>query len=164
VMSTSDVAQLHRHRVHANAWLVAVVVLAAAVVALVGWILLDSDPAPPKGLASDAISSMLAQRIAAFNSDGRQDMSRFYAPNAILEEHDVSPSVVTRGSTAIGERLEGISRLWNTYGVQIASQSDAIRFGPYVAEASSIGEGWDGILVYRLDENRKIEHQWVIGP
>lgn len=163
-MSTPHVAQLHQRRLHLNPWLVAVVVLAVAVVALGGWILLESDPAPPKGLASGEVTSMLAQRIAAFNSDGTRDMSRFYATNAILEEHDVSPSVVTRGRTAIGERLEGFSRLWDTYGVQIASESEAIRFGPYVAEAASIGEDWDGILVYKLDENGKIAHQWVIGP
>jgi hypothetical protein len=163
-VSTTHATRLDRRRLRLNPWLVVVVVLAAGVVALSTWILVDSDPAPPQGLASAEVRAMLEQRIAAFNSDGTRDMSRFYAANAILEEHDVTPSTVIRGSTAIGERLEGFSRLWDASGFRIASESEAIQFGSYVAEAASIGEGWDGILIYKLDENGKIEHQWVIGP
>ena len=162
-VATSHVAHPHLRRPRVNPWLIGVVALAAALVALGGWVIFD-DEAPPEGLASAEATSMLSDRIAAFNTAGVEDMSRFYAPNAILEEHDVSPVAVTRGSKAIGDRLEYFSDMWDMAGLRIASESAPIQLGPYVAEAASIGQDWDGILVYKLDQNGKIEHQWVIGP
>jgi hypothetical protein len=65
---------------------------------------------------------------------------------------------VTRGREEITARVEGLRFL----GLRLASQSAPIQFGPFVAQAADWG-GAGGILVYQLDANGKIAHQWVIG-
>ena len=50
-------------------------------------------------------------------------------------------------------------------GLRLASEGTPIQFGRYVAQAASVPGapeiGW--ILVYELDKDGKIAHQWVIG-
>ena len=104
---------------------------------------------------------MLKDRLAALNSGDAEAISAFYAREAILEERDVVPAVVTRGSEQIGERIGAVV---TTFGMQLESASPVIKLGDTVAEATSVpgypDEGF--ILVYKLDESGKIEHQWVL--
>jgi len=41
ILVSTYAPETHRHRVHVNPWLVAVIVLAAALVALGAWVLID---------------------------------------------------------------------------------------------------------------------------
>ena len=164
-MSTPHVdARPHLRRPRINPWLVVVVALAAALVALSAWVLLDRQTNAPEGLASPEVSAMLADRIVALNSGNAPAISSFYSQDAIVEERDIDPAFISRGRKDIGARLSGLPKLWKLMGIQASSESDVIQFGRYAAEAASIGKNWNGILVYKFDENGKIVHQWVIGP
>ena len=158
-------ARPHLHWQHVDPWAVAVIVLAAALIALGGWVVLDRPTSSePDGLASPGVAAMLAKRMVALNSASEEAIGRFYSADAIVEERDTVPPFTSHGREEIAARLSGIPRLWKMAGIRAKSQSAVIQFGPYAAEAASIGGSWSGILVYRLDKNGKIEHQWVIGP
>jgi hypothetical protein len=150
-------------RPHADVWHVAVIALAAALVGLGIWVLLDrtTSSATP-GLASPEVASMLEDRLAALNSGDAEAISTFYTANAVLEERDVTPARVTRGSVAIGN---AIATYVNSYGLQVERVSPIIQTGRGVAEATIYPSdptlGWT--LVYLLDrESGKITHQWVL--
>lgn len=164
-MSIPHAAHPHLRRPRINLWLVVVIGLAAALVALGTWVLVrDSGTAAPEGAASPEVAAMLADRMVALNSGSDQAIQRFYSRDAVVEEHDVDPVFISRGQDEIGARLGGIPKVWKLMGVRARSESDVIQFGRYAAEAASIGPDWDGILVYEFDANGKIAHQWVIGP
>jgi hypothetical protein len=140
-----------------------VIALAAALVTLGAWVIVDRGEGQTKGIASGEIVSLLNARFAAFNSAGTKPMSGFYSRDAILEEFDVVPPYSTRGADEIGARLEGISRLWDMAGFRITEESPVIQIGPFVAQAARISGGTPQILVYKIDENGKIAHQWAIA-
>lgn len=155
----------HARRPHVNPWLVAGV-LAAALVGLGAWVLIDrntsatvSSAGQPHGLASASVAAMLGERIAAANRGDGKAVAAFYSRAGVLEERDVTPAVVTRGNEQIGARLQ---ELFRTYGIPLKPESSVIQFGRYVAEALSWEVG-GGIVVYQLDANGKIAHQWAIG-
>jgi hypothetical protein len=135
-----------------------VVGLAAFAVALAAWVVPDEEANAPGGVASPEITTMLDDRMAALNWDGRS-AAAFYSADAVLEERDVVPAVITTGRATIAARLQAL----NALGLQLISLSEPIQLGPYVAEAASWGDGSGGILVYQLDQDGKITHQWVIG-
>lgn len=163
-MSTMHAPRLQQRP---NPWAVAVIALSAALVGLGIWVLVDrsgteAQPAAAlsRGLASERVATMLRNRIVAFNAGDRRAVAAFYAPAGVLEERDVAPAVVTRGSEQIGDRIGGLRQL----GLRLKSESPVIQFGRYAVEAvstPSLDAGW--ILVYELDANGKIAHQWVIG-
>ena len=160
---TTYVPEVHTRRPHVNVWLVAVIALAAALVGLGIWVLVDrtTSSATP-GLASPEVASMLEDRLAALNSGDAEAISTFYTANAVLEEHDVTPTRVTRGSEAIGS---AIAFYVNSYGMQLERVSPIIQTGRGVAEAVTYppdpSSGWT--LVYLLDrDSGKITHQWVL--
>ena len=103
---------------------------------------------------------MLDGRMTAANGEHWQALARYYAEDAVLEERDVVPAVVTRGREAIAARIEGL----HAFGLRLMSESAPIQFGPFVAQAATWGgEAYGGILVYELDAKGKITHQWVMG-
>ena len=151
-------------RPHINPWLAAVIALAAALVGLSAWVVVDrstSSSTSAHGLASPEAATMLRDRLAALNSGDAKAISAFYARNAVLEERDVVPAVVTKGSEQIGGRIHEIVTL---NGMQLESASPVIQLGRTVAEATSVpgspNEGF--ILVYNRDANGRITHQWVL--
>lgn len=147
-------------RPHINGWLVAVIALVAALVALGAWALLDRETGTTEGLASSEIATMLDGRMAAANAGDWEAFAGYYAKSAVLEERDVVPAVVTSGREEIAARVEGLHAL----GLRLVSESTPIQFGPFVAQAAAWGgEEYGGILVYELDANGKIAHQWVLG-
>lgn len=159
-MTVTHTGQAHAHRPQVNAWLAAVIALAAALIALGTWVIVDQTrSSSTQGLASPETVTVLNDRIAAVNSGDAQAISAFYTRDAVLEERDVTPEVITRGSEQIGGRIRGLTQL----GLRLKSESPVIRFGNTVAEAASMpGSGTEGfILVYALEGN-KIAHQWVL--
>jgi hypothetical protein len=146
-----------------NPWLVAVIALVAALVALGAWVVVDQTrSSSTEGLASPKVASMLEDRLAALNSGDAEAISSFYTANAVLEERDVTPVRVTRGRVAIGDT---IATYVNSFGLQVERVSPIIQTGRSVAEATVFpGDptlGWT--LVYLLDrDSGKITHQWVL--
>ena len=162
-MSVAHAPPSHVRRWHVNIWLVAVVALAAALISLGIWVLVDrtSSSATP-GIASTEVASMLRDRLAALNSGDAQAISAFYTANAVMEEHDVTPARVTRGSEAIGS---AIATYVNSYGMQLERVSPIIQTGRGVAEAVTVPNdpSFGFTLVYLLDqESGKIAHQWIL--
>lgn len=161
-MSVPHAPPAHVRRPQLNLWLVAVIALAAVLVALGAWVVVDQTrSSSAEGLASPGVVAMLGDRLAALNSGDAKAISAFYTRTAVLEERDVTPAVVTKGSRQIGERISGIVR---TFGMQLESASPVIRVDGTVAEATRVpGYGDEGfILVYKLAANGKITHQWVL--
>lgn len=160
---TTHVGSGRSHRPRVNRWLVAVVGLAAALVALGAWVLVDrtAGTEQPRGLASSSVATLLADRIATANRGARGAMSAFYTTNAVLEEHDIAPPVVTKGNQDIGGRIETMHSL----GLSITPEGPVIQLGRYAAQAASLtsdpNTGW--ILVYELGKGNRIAHQWVLG-
>ena len=161
-MSVVHIPPTHARRWHVGPLLVTVLVLAAALVALGTWTLVDrQESSSTTGLASPKVVAMLRNRIAALNSGDDKAIAAFYARDAVLEERDVTPAVVTSGSQQIGERIGSIVRL---FGMQLEPTGPMVRLGGTVAEATSVpGNPDEGfILAYRLDAQGKIAHQWVL--
>ena len=160
----------HRFRVrrpHLNPWFVAVIALAAALIGLSIWVIVDqtsseSAPAEPThGLASGQVVAMLDARLAALNSGGKQSFASYYSPGTVFEDRSVTPPIVVRGAH-VASLMEGFSKIWAMAGQRISRESEVIQFGNYAAHAIRLGNT-DGISVYKLDQNGKIEHQWVLG-
>lgn len=165
-------------------WLVgAVVVLALAVVALGVALIVEpgAEEAPPQGpalvgpaspeaqapvgLASAEVVKMLTDRIDALNRGDAEAVGAFFSDDAVLEEHDQRgrryqfPAYVSKGREEITRRFEqGVAAYFT-----LKRESEVIQIGPFVAEAVSGPGGWRGILVYKLDKDLKILHEWVIG-
>ena len=154
-------------------WLVgAVVVLALAVVALGVALIVEpaAEEAPPEGsapvgLAAPEVVEMLTDRIDALNRGDAEAVAAFFTDDAALEEHDQRgrryqfPAYVSRGREEITRRFEqGVAAYFT-----LNRESEVIQIGPFVAEAASGPLGWRGILVYKLDKDLQIVHEWVIG-
>ena len=160
-MAVTHAGSAHGRRPSLNPWLVAVIALAAALLALGAWVVVDQTKSPStEGLASPNVVAMLRDRVAAVNSGDAKAISSFYTRNAVLEERDVTPPIVTKGGKEIGERISGLAAI----GLKLESASPVIRLDGTVAEATSMpgypDEGF--ILVYKLAANSKIAHQWVL--
>lgn len=151
------------HRVHFDPWHIAVVVLAAIAVGLGAWVVVDrTSSSPTPGVATPDVTSMLNARLAALNSGNAKAISGFYTADAVLEEHDVTPTNVTRGNQAIGD---AIATYVNFGGMHLKRVSPIIQTGRSVSEAviAPSEPGWGLTLVYLLDQNSgKIAHQWVL--
>ena len=103
---------------------------------------------------------MLGDRISTLDAEGGLAAATFYSENAVLEEHDQEPTVVTTESAHIGPHLNDY---WNM-GLRLKSESIPIQVGRLAAEALSAPGGqvvW--IAVYELDADGKVMHQWVVG-
>jgi hypothetical protein len=116
-------------------------------------------------MPSDEIMSVLQGRIAALNEGDGKAAAAFYAVNATMEEQDQDPPLVTTGRTAIGDRLQELADVW---GLRMRAEGTPIQFDRYVAEPVSFygadGSGTGaGMLVFEVNADSEITHQWVIG-
>lgn len=172
-MAIMHEAPTHVRRPRVNLWLVAVIALAAALIALGAWVLVDrntSSSAP--GRASPEVATMLADRIAAMNREDGPAAAVFYTKDAIMQEEDNAivqqegpPGLVTKGRKQIAARLQFLSEA----GLRIERVGAPIQMGRFVGEAvrfyefGGSGTG-EGVLVFELDKSSgKIAHQWVTG-
>jgi hypothetical protein len=157
----------HRHRLHVHPWLVAVIVLAAALVALGAWVLVDqARSSSTQGLASSEVTTMLDARLAALNRFDAEATAAFFTKDAVMEEIEQgAPVVVSSGRKEIANRFRVMLDYSKQTGVQ-GRTGATTQIGPYVAQTFSWGasgttEG-QGILVFKLDEKGEIAHEWVI--
>lgn len=169
-MSTmSHLPQAHVHRPRVNPWLVAVVALAAALVGLGAWVIVDhtgSATAPPAkadpGFASAKVTAMLDARFAALNSGGKASFARFYSPDTEFTDFGVTPPLTVKGASNVASLMGGYSRMWAVARARITRESRVIQAGDYVAHALLLGPT-RGVAVYQLDEHGKIARQWAFG-
>jgi hypothetical protein len=112
----------------------------------------------PKAIASPEVTAMLRDRVNAVNTLGPDAIASFYAEDAVLEEMDQSPPVVTTGNDAIGSHLHDYVDM----GFRLEALGAALQNGKYVTEVLD-WSGGGGVAVYEIDENLKITHQWVLG-
>lgn len=140
---------------------VIVVGLGAVAALAVGFGIGRASVGQPSGLASDQVVEMLEARIAAVNGEPGPDVASFYSSDAVMEEGDLEPPVVTRGAQEISDHLAAYRGL----GFRIdPAATPAIRLGRYVAEGLTWSNGYaGGIVVYEIDERGRIAYQWVVG-
>lgn len=162
-----------------NRWLAGgCAVLAAAVAGLGVALVLQSgseepqaaetsvEGASPVVLASDEVVTMLEGLFAAINNHDVQAMAAFYTEDAVLEDH--YQDVISRGRGAIADYFE--RGFLSTPDFRLGSKSeDVVQIGPYAVEAVSIAEGGrlvgSLVVIYELDEELKIVHEWIVkGP
>ena len=153
-----------------NPWLVAVVVLAAALVGLGAWVVIDQtrSSSATQDLASPEVTAMLNARVAAINRFDAAAIAAFYTQDAVMEEIEAGvPRVVSRGHDQILDRLRFLVDGARSSDLQLRTGTTT-QIGPYVTQTNSFGsfgatEGdGQGILVFRLDESGKIAHEWAI--
>ena len=159
-MSVTHAPPTHIHRLHVNPWLVAVIALAAALVALGAWVIVDQTrSSTTDGVASSEVSAMLDDYLVAFNSGNPAAFSSFYAANAVQEDRTFSPAVVTRGSEQIAARIA----FFVNGGMRLEATGPVIVLGDTVARTERVpGETGGYMVVYKLDANGKIARQWVL--
>ena len=159
-MSVTHAPPTHVQRPHVNPWLVAVIALAAALVALGVWVVVDQTrSSTTEGVASAEVSAMLDDYLVAFNSGDSAAFSSLYAANAVQEDRTFSPAVVTRGSEQIADRMA----FFASGGMRLEATGPVIVLGDTVARTERIpGETGGYMVVYKLDANGKIAHQWVL--
>jgi hypothetical protein len=152
---------------HVHPWLVAVIVLAAALVALGAWVLIDQTrSSATEGLASPEVAAMIHKVHAAWNRYDAEAVVAFYAPNAVTEEIEAGvPRVVRRGHDQILARFRYMLDAARPVGIQ-GRVSTITQIGPYVStryswstSGTTMGQGF---IVDKLDASGKIAHEWVI--
>lgn len=168
-VSTPHAATFHTRRPRINPWLVAVAALAAALVGLGVWVLVDRQTKTTEALASPAVVAMLVNRIAAWDRADGKAVAAFYTRDAVMEERDVTPAFVSRGRQAIGDRLQTIIDL----GLRMRPVGTPVQMGRFVGEPVRFyaveGEStaWravgEAVLVFEIAANGRIAHQWVMG-
>lgn len=161
-MAVTHAGRAHVRRPQFNPWLGAVIALAAALVALGAWVIVDQTrSSPTEGLASPEVATMLENRIAAFDhADGRA-AAAFYTKDAIMQEEDIG--LTTTGRGRIAARLQYLMDA----GLRMKTVGAPIQIGRFVGEAvrfydpGGTARG-EGVLAFELDKNSgKIAHQWV---
>jgi len=141
--------------------------LAVALLAVIGlgaWVYIDhheaaTTPSAVAGLASPEVTAMLAARVAAVNGGSATTIATFYAPDAVLEELDQEPPMVTKTSANIGEWLF----VYQSAGFRLQQTGTATALGPFVTEPLLWPGGFGGMVTYELNSEGKIVHQWVTG-
>lgn len=159
---------MHLRKPHFSLWLL-VVGLAAALIGLGSWVIVDqtgsqATPAaqPIHGLASAQRVAMLDARLAALNSAGKQSMASYYSSDAVFEDRSVTPPIVVRGGTQVASLNEGFSKVWALAGLRMTRESDVIQTGNYAAHAVRLGD-YRFMAVFEFDQSGRIAHQWVFG-
>ena len=145
--------EVHVHRPHVNYWLVAVIGLAVALVALGSWVLIDRY-AGGGGATQNAATLIDGSNAAISNADAAA-LASFYTPDAVITRDD-------GGVTAGAEAIRGLVpmtqaldyKVWRVAPVTVEGDF-ATTFLQYT---STMGEGTEP-AVYQLREG-KILRMW----
>jgi hypothetical protein len=141
---------------------VVLVALFAAVFAA-GFVLarVTTDAPPTPGVAPASTTAMLDAYVAAMNRGDADEIGSFYAEDAVLEEHDRSPAVVTESRDAIAAHLSAYRFL--DYG-DLTATGVAVSHGAFVAQPMQWSRSERGIQVFELADDGLILRQWTLGP
>ena len=152
-------------------WLAGCLVLAlAAVLGLALALVADRDETSPTTPSAEVVA-LLDERIAAINRVDGAAAAALYAEDAVLDEIEGEPypsSTATYtfvGRAEIEERLQGLAE---EAGLRLEAVGEPVQLGNLVAEPTRFlqegGSGYgEGILVFEIDDQGTIAHQWMIG-
>lgn len=166
-MSVTHAPPTHVQRPHVNPWLVAVIALAAVLIALGAWVIVDqtrSSSTPDQ--ASPEVAAMIQNLTRAWNSYDAEATASFYTRDAVMEEiEEGTPRVVSNGSAQITDRFRYMLDAARSAGVR-GRIGTITQIGPYVSTRYSWGTPGttmgQGFIVDKLDASGKIAHEWVI--
>jgi hypothetical protein len=160
----------HEHRSHMNPWLLAVIILSAALVALGAWVLVDREQATTttaqtvsRVLSFRDVKTTLNGRRAAMNAADLGALATFYASNAVLD--DLNGGSNTVGSWNIADYVYAVRE----QGYLLRANGEPILLGDrYVVEpvtlyakGKPVSTGTTGANVFEFDGNGKIVHEWM---
>ena len=143
--------EAHTRRTHVNVWLVAIIVLAAGLVALGAWRLVD------RYAGSDSDTAQVIDDLnAAVNAGDAEALRALFARDAVF----VMPN---------GQQVSGLDNVVRAVLIPHSVRLQIERAGP-VASADDLFAAftrYDGgveLGVWQLDEQGKIAQMWVYAP
>ena len=138
------------HRSHVNLWLVAVIGLVAALVALGSWVLIDRYTGPEH----DA-TTLIDDLNAAWSAGDAEAVATFFAPDAVMTRDD-------------GQQTVGVDAISGLVPLTEASDFQVERVAPVTVEGdfattfmkyTSVSAGGTEVGVFQLEEG-KILRYW----
>jgi hypothetical protein len=157
-VSTTHAPAVHAHRLHLDPWHVAVVVLAAAVVGLGAWVVVDSVTGGGDSATKDATALTDDFSAAAMANDGATAMTMMTADAVLWSNGDVISGAkawadeITTTPTLTLERLAPVT----------VEGEYATTFVSYGVPGAGL-EPRTSVFVYQLREG-KIARLWIFLP
>ena len=150
-MSMTRAPAAHLRRPHIKAWLVAVVALAAGLVALGTWVIVDRTTT-----STPAAEQLVDDLNAAVNAGDAEAVRALFAPAAVLQ-------------VSTGDRISGLANVVNTTLIPHGMGYRVERVAPVTTEGNSAatftaygGNGAQGIeLAVFQFKGGKITRMWV---
>ena len=162
-VSITNTPPAHLHRPHVNLWLVAVVVLAAALIGLGTWVLVDHYAAGV-GATQDATTlidsratedaTALIDRVStAFTTNDAAALTAYYAPNAVVRSLGLNEEEYT----GIAEIQSMASGTWQVS--RIAPVTVEGEFATTFVRLHAGDQSWTGVETFQIQDG-KIVRQW----
>jgi hypothetical protein len=157
-VSTTHAPAVHAHRLHLDPWHVAVVVLAAAVVGLGAWVVVDSVTGGGDSATKDATALTDDFSAAAMANDGATAMTMM-TDNAVLWSNG---DVIT-GAKAWSDEITNTLTLTVERVAPVSVEGEyATTFARYGVPGLGI-EPTTSVFVYQLRDG-KIARLWIFVP
>jgi hypothetical protein len=156
-VSTTHASPVHAHRVHFDPWHVAVVVLAAAVVALAAWVVIDNITAGD-GATKDATTLIDDFSAAASANDGTRAVTMMTDDAVLWSNGDV-----ITGAKAWSDEITNTLTLTVERVAPVSVEGEyATTFARYGVTGLGI-EPTTSVFVYQLRDG-KIARLWIFVP
>ena len=145
ILVTIHGSPIPEHRSHVNLWLLAVVGLAAALVALGSWVLIDRYTGPEH----DA-TTLIDDLNAAWSAGDAAAVATFFAPDAVMTRDD-------------GQQTVGVEAISGLVPITEASDFQVERVAPVTVEGdfattfmqyTSVAAGGTEVGVFQLKEGK----------
>ena len=156
-MSTTHVPPVHAHRWHFDPWQVAVVVLAAALVALAAWVVIDNYTGGDSA-TSDATALIDDFSAAASANDGATAMTMMTDDAVLWSNGDV-----ITGKEAWADAIDTTPTLTLERIAPVSVEGEyATTFARYGVPGAAL-EPATFVMVYQLRDG-KVARQWAFLP
>jgi len=152
LVSTTHAPPVHAHRLHVNAWLVAVIALAAAVIALGSWVIVDHYT------GGDGATQNATTLIDKFNAAGNAGDAKALAALVTSDVVMRSEGSVITGAQALGDAAASASALGMRVE-RIAPVTVEGNFASTFIRAAEPGSDRTLIAVHQLKDG-KISRFW----
>jgi predicted SnoaL-like aldol condensation-catalyzing enzyme len=155
LVSTTHAPPLHAHRPHVNAWLVAVVGLAAGLIALGSWVLIDRYTGGND--ATHDAKTLIDKLNVAFSTGDAKAIPSLYATNAVMRTIGVGETYV--GVNAIRALADGSYTVERVAPVTVEGE-----YATTFVRLSAPGYGTGvTISVFQIKDG-KVVRQWNFVP